>query len=316
MRFLEYVLFYKKIRKVKIVKDPLFILGHWRSGTTFLQTLLSLDPQMGFLTGHQAFMPGIDLFKSQLLTNILNRGFPKKRAMDNMPRGLSVPEEEEFVLTTNTTIGSYHSLWFPRNDQYFEKYTLMKNINQQELANWKNEYVFLLKKILFYKNNKEQLMLKNPPNTARIKILLELFPQAKFVNIHRNPYDVFSSMKNMYKKSIQNHFFQKMSDEEIDEKILKWYEELMKQYMAQVPLIPPANLVDIKYEQFEKDPLTHLESLYQHFQLDFSTAKPLVQAHLMQIKTYKKNQLNLTPAQRDTIFNRWSFAFEYFGYSR
>ena len=43
----ESLIYRKRIRETKIEKDPIFILGHWRSGTTYLQNVLSRDEQFG-----------------------------------------------------------------------------------------------------------------------------------------------------------------------------------------------------------------------------------------------------------------------------
>lgn len=313
VRWLEWLIFNKKIKAAKIHPSPIFILGHWRSGTTFLQTLFSHDPQFGYLCGYQAFMPGLELLNSKLIYKILDLVIPHKRAMDNMPRGLTVPEEEEFSLTATTTMGSYHSLWFPHNESYFEKYNLFENISNVELKNWKKAYYHLLQKIVLY-TGKNRLVLKNPPNTARIKVLLELFPKAKFVNIYRNPYDVFLSMKNMYDKSICPLFLQDMTKAEIEEKIFSNYERVMKKYIEEVTLIPSQNFINIRYEDLEKDPLIKLKEIYLALGLNFDSAKMPVITYLASIKNYKKNEFSIDPQMREKINTRWKFAFDYFGY--
>lgn len=313
VRCLEWLLFSKKIKASKVHPSPIFILGHWRSGTTFLQTLFSKDPQLGYLCGYQAFMPGLELLNIKILYKILNSVIPQKREMDNMPRGLIIPEEEEFAITATTMIGSYHSLWFPHNEGYFEKYNLFENITEYELKDWKQTYYKLLQKIVLF-TGKERLVLKNPPNTARIKVLLDLFPQAKFVNIYRNPYDVFLSMRNMYRKSICPLFLQEMSDREIDEKIFTYFEKVMKKFIAEVDLIPKENYINIRYEDLEQNPLTIMKELYHYLDLNFDPAQTPVQLYLTSVKDYKKNTFSIDPIVLQEINNRWKFAFDYFQY--
>jgi len=48
-----------KIKQTEITKPPVFIIGHWRSGTTYLHTLLSKDQNFTYVTNMQAFMPSI-----------------------------------------------------------------------------------------------------------------------------------------------------------------------------------------------------------------------------------------------------------------
>ncbi|MFX1325564.1 MAG: sulfotransferase, partial [Promethearchaeota archaeon] len=56
-RIREYMLFNKILKKTKLHSDPIFIIGHWRSGTTHLHNLLCQDPQFGFITMLQASFP-------------------------------------------------------------------------------------------------------------------------------------------------------------------------------------------------------------------------------------------------------------------
>ena len=87
---------------------------------------------------------------------------------------------------------------FPQKiNHYLEKYVLFENISCDEIQDWKNSYLYLLKK-LSIANKSRQLVLKNPPNTARIKMLLSLFPNAKFIYIHRNPFEVYASNKRLW----------------------------------------------------------------------------------------------------------------------
>jgi len=313
IRLLDSLFFTKKVENTLVHESPLFVLGHWRSGTTFLQTLLSKDTQFGFLNGYQAFMPGLEFVNSKLIYKILDLAVPKKRQMDNMPRGLTIPEEEEFALTATTNMGSYNSLWFPKNETYFYKFNLFEGINSQELNLWKKSYTNLLKRVSLY-TGKPRLVLKNPPNTARIKVLLEIYPKAKFINIHRNPYDVYMSMKNMYNKSIAPHFLQKMSKEDVHEKIMQWYEKLMKKYIQEVNLIPQAQFYDIKYEEFILNPLKKLEQAYSTLNLDYSLVKDEFQKHLDSVANYKKNSFEMDNTTLEDINKRWAFSFLYFGY--
>jgi len=181
------------------------------------------------------------------------------------------------------------------------------------LKNWKCTYYKLLQKIVLF-TGKDRLVLKNPPNTARIKVLLELFPQAKFVNIYRNPYDVFLSMRNMYKKSICPLFLQEMSDQEIDEKIFMYYEKVMKKFIDEAGLIPKENYINIRYEDLEQNTFAVMQEIYRSLELNFSPAESPVLTHLASIKNYKKNEFSIDPIILDKINKRWKFAFDYFQY--
>jgi hypothetical protein len=58
----------------------------------------------------------------------------------------------------------------------------MDNIPKNVIEEWKEIYLYLLKKETLYRDGK-RLVLKNPANTARVTLLLEMFPNARFVHI-------------------------------------------------------------------------------------------------------------------------------------
>eukprot|EP00889_Picochlorum_renovo_P000012 jgi/Picre1/27042/NNA_000012.t1 len=53
----ETVLFSRKIRSSKVHDEPVFIVGHPRTGTTHLHNLLSLDSQFGYVDTFQVAFP-------------------------------------------------------------------------------------------------------------------------------------------------------------------------------------------------------------------------------------------------------------------
>ena len=71
---------YQRIAQLPIGQDPLFILGYFRSGTTFLHTLLSKDPQFAFTTNYHAGFPHLVLWGQSFFKRLRSIGRPKKRA--------------------------------------------------------------------------------------------------------------------------------------------------------------------------------------------------------------------------------------------
>ncbi len=306
-----------KYRKETIKKAPIFILGHWRSGTTHLHNLLCQDPQMAYVTTYQSVFPDT-LFNK--LGRFLFLGFsklliPGTRKGDNVSLGSSLPQEEEFALGDKIPICYYFFWMFPKNMlRYYEEYIGFKNIVVNQLEKWKSNYKLLIKKAL--KNTRrERFLSKNPPNTGRIKILLEMFPNAKFIHIHRNPIEVFLSTQNFYKKMLPPLQLQDISQEEIDQKIIDVYKKIMSDYLEQKELIPKANLVEVSFEKLEKKPAEVLEYIYDTLQLEgHSEAVPNFEIYISNLKNYKKNKHVISKRQLDILINEWGFALEKFNY--
>jgi hypothetical protein len=314
---LQRMLFSKKIRNISLEDHPpVFILGLWRTGTTHLHYLMACDPQFVYLKNHQAFTFNFSLLSLDRLNKILNVFVPGRRPQDNVRLTLDDPAEEEQPLSTTTTRSSIHSFFFPKNRSYFRKYHLFEGISEGEKLQWQQDYLFLLKGIAYYNKNKN-LLLKNPHNTGRVKELLELFPQAKFVFIHREPSTVFRSTRKLYNRMISSQFLQHCSLKEIENIILEENACIMRKYLSERDLIPEGHLVEIAFDDLEKKPLDTMESIYQTLELEgFVDALPHMKEYLDSVRQYRRNTYRPLPqALRERIQTKWGFWIEEFEYN-
>jgi len=298
-----------KIRKNTIDDAPIFIIGHWRSGTTHLHNLLCQDAQMGYTTTYQSVFPDT-LFNK--LGFFLFRGFtrilmPGNRAGDNVRLKASFPQEEEFALGSKTQICFYYFWMFPRNLlDYYTDYIRLKKPNGNQLESWKEDYKLLIKKSL-RNTNKKVYLSKNPPNTGRIKILLEMFPNAKFIHIHRNPVEVFVSTQKFFYKMLPHLQLQTIKPEEIDDAIFVLYKNLMDDYFEQKHLIPKENLFEFSFDQLQEKPLLTLRDLYLGLNLTgFEKAQPKFKAYLKSVDQYKKNKHHIKKEHLDRLLVEWN----------
>ena len=216
LQWLQRLVFKFKLRDVDLSKtSPVFILGHWRSGTTHIHYTLAKDKQFVYLNNFQSFFFNICMSKMKWFNRLLAPLVPSTRPMDNMEMALTKPQEEEQVLSNISDTAGVNSFYFPKNRSYFYKFNLFKGISDKEYARWQKDYSYVLK--LIYKMNGEgRLLLKNPNNTSRIKQLLELFPNAKFIYIHRNPFQVYLSTKHLNRIVLRSQRLQEITDEEED----------------------------------------------------------------------------------------------------
>ena len=138
-----------RFKKKSIDKEPVFILGHWRSGTTHLHNLLCQDPQMGYTTTFQSVFPDTLFNKTGrfLFENFTRLLIPGKRKGDNVSLGSTYPQEEEFALGDKTPISFYYFWMFPRNIMsYYNSYIRFRGIEVDELDNMveKNDFILIL----------------------------------------------------------------------------------------------------------------------------------------------------------------------------
>lgn len=315
---IQRLLFSRKVRRISLDGDqPVFILGLWRTGTTHLHYLMASDDQFGYLKNHQAFTMNFSLLSLDRLNKILSIFVPGKRPQDNVKVTLDDPAEEEQAFCTMTTRSSIHSFWFPHNKSYFTKYHLFEDITEKEKNAWKKDYLFLLKNIAYY-SKKKRLLLKNPHNTGRVKELLELFPQARFIFIHRDPYTVFRSTKKLYNRMINSQMLQHCSQREIEKSILDDNASILRKYLRERELIPEGQLVEIGFDELENRPLDTMERIYGTLKLDgYEDARPSMENYLQSVKQYKRNKYRPLPkAIHGKLHSAWDFWFEEFGYQR
>lgn len=103
---------YRKLLADKpLENDPLFILGHWRSGTTFVHNIFAQDSHFGYTTTYQTVFPHMMMFGQPMFKKTMGWLMPDKRPTDNMELAPDLPQEEEFALS-NMMPYSYYDFWF------------------------------------------------------------------------------------------------------------------------------------------------------------------------------------------------------------
>lgn len=306
---------FDKIKKNIKVKSPIFIIGHWRSGTTFMHYILGQDKNLAYVSTFETMTPNMMIEREEFFKNIVKNHLPKKRPMDNLELNADLPYEEEYAIANLCPDSFYHAWYFPKKmREYFDNNVLYKNIGNGIKERWIEIYDYFLKKITF-KNNGNQIIIKSLVNTAKIPIILEKYPDAKFIFMYRNPYKVYLSTWKLYRKILPIFSFQKLTNKELDNEILYNYENLIKKYINDRKLIPKENLLEIKYEDFVKNPLDTVNMIYEKFELkSFKKAKDSFIDYINKHKNYRTNHYNLDETIKDKVYSNWNFAFKEFGY--
>ena len=168
-----------------------------------------------------------------------------------------------------------------------------------------------------YLDGGRRLLLKNPVNTARIPMLLDLFPDAKFVVIHRSPYEVYPSSVNLHRKILAMTSLQDFDDQLIEDNVLAIYEQVMQTYLKDRSLIPPQNLVEVGYADLDERPAETVRDIYRTLDIDgWDEASNHVDEYIESQRGYRKNGFAISDRSRALIEDRWRFAFDAFGYAK
>jgi hypothetical protein len=313
-RWYEEAVYYFRVRKKKDPADPVFIIGHWRSGTTFLHNILCNDQQIGYVTTYQSVFPN-NLWSKVIFNKFMKARMPKTRPGDNVRLAVGYPQEDEFAISNMNPFTYYQFMYFPENYRDFYDRFIRFRDNPEIVEQWKNDYRKMIKKACVNTGGSIPI-LKNPCNSGRIKVLLEMYPDARFIHIIRNPVVIFLSARKFFVELLPTLWFHRVDEKFIEEMVFDVYELLMHDLLAMKELIPPQNYLEIKFEEFEKDPLAHMEAIYNHMRLQgFEKARPEFSAYLGSMEGYRKNRYQeIDESIIERIRERWGFAMELWDY--
>lgn len=315
LRAYQHLRYGKTFERVQLDQAPIFVLGHWRSGTTHLHNLLTRDRRFGYVSALQVIAPDLFYVAGESFKKLLRKGTPENRLIDNMAWSIDSPQEEEMALG-NVSPHSFYLFWsFPQNARkYFDRYAVFEDASAAVIEGWKEQYVDVLKRATLNMKGR-RLVIKNPVNTGRIPVLLELFPQAKFIFLHRNPYDVFLSTRNLYKKTLPYSQLQEISDEEIDANILSFYEGLLRHYLRDRAMVPKRNLIEISYDDLDETPMMVMRKIYRRLNFwPFTRVRSRLRRYLDSLAGYKKNRYEISAEDVKKVNEHWRFAFDEWGY--
>ena len=315
LRVLQETLLRRSIRKVKLAAPPIFILGHWRTGTTLLHELMICDERVGFPTTYQCLDPNHFLLTEGLFTRWLKFLAPSRRPMDNMKAGFDRPQEDEFALCMLGAGSPYLTIAFPNHPPQCQEYLDLENLSPTALRRWKRTLKhFLL--LVTYKVRK-RLVLKSPPHTARIKVLKDMFPGALFIHIVRDPYVVFPSTINLWRTIYKTHGLQTPTCAGLEEHVLETFARMNERLEEGKKLLDPKQFYELRYEELTKDSVGEMKKIYDHFQLGaYEQYLPRLQEYLASVKGYETNKYQLTDAQRTAIAERWGAYIRRYGYGQ
>ncbi len=291
IRLFERLRFGLSIRRHKLAEPPVFIIGHWRSGTTNMHNLMLQDPQFASVTMLHCAIPSGFLTWEWLARWILKRRLPKSRPMDAVPLGIDEPMSEDFALAGLTHMSHYLNYFFPRiAEKTFRQTVLFEGASKADVAHWSDMFEYLLRKVSFAAKGK-RLLLKNPPNLGRVPEVLKLYPNARFIHVYRNPYLVHASTMKLMDRFMDNLAFQSHDPEAIEEFVSRRYELILEKWFTDKSCIPPENLIELRHEDITANPMEIVERIYQQFGLStWETMRPRLKTYSDSLIGYKNNE--------------------------
>lgn len=315
MRLVQQALFRRAVERTEITKPPVFILGHWRSGTTYLHELMMQDQRFNTPTSYQCFQPHHFIISQWLVTRLFWWLMPGKRPMDNVSLDWNSPQEDEFALCAMGVPSSYRSIAFPNDPPVDLQYLNMQGLSARQLEEWQQALLWFVKLVTYYGGG--QVLLKSPPHTGRLKILAELFPGAKFIHLVRDPYSLYPSNVRLWRALNFAQGFQLSEGQNVEAFVFECMDRMYSGFHEQREQVDPEIICDLRYEDLVRDPVGQLRGIYERLDLgDFSAVEPNLQKYAESRRNYRPNRHELDEPTRATIADRWSFYFDRYGYEK
>jgi hypothetical protein len=315
-RLLERRIHQPRVHSTPIKEPPVFILGHWRSGTTYLHYLLAQDDSYGYMSFYQTVAPEMLFIGQNTIKHFIEGVAPDRRPGDKMLTPVSGPQEDEYAIVNQTPHSMYHYMSFPRQQRYYvDRYCVLDGIPPDAYNALKETYRNTLRATSRLADEKP-LLIKNPANTGRISMLLKLFPDAKFIHIHRNPYDVFFSTFNFFKQTHKVTALQTIDDETLKENILYTYRRMYQKLFEDISLIPEGHFAEVRYDDLNADALPEVQQLYETLNLgDFERVRPAICAEVEARASHTGNRYTYDDtATIESIQQEWGFTIERWQY--
>lgn len=307
----------RKLEGFELDQPPVFIIGHWRSGTTYLHDLLACDPEFGYPTTYECFAPNHFLLSERAARFWFDFVLPSRRPPDNVTTGFNRPQEDEFALCNLGLHSPLLTMALPRQGPVDMDYLDLANLTEAERRAWLDGFLWFIRRVAFRQG--KRLILKSPTHTARLRALIKLFPEARFIYIARNPLSVFPSTIHLWKSMNSTQGLENPPNDDpwLQDFVLDTFMHMFQRYEEDRRLVPAGNIAEVTYEDLVASPKGVLRGLYDRLGLgDFGRAEAEVDAYLARTKDYKTNTYELSEAAADLIRERWAPYIRRFGYDK
>lgn len=292
----------EKIKDYKLPDDPIIIIGHWRTGSTFLHQLLAIDPNLVTSNVFQGSIPDSFLTSRKSYEPIMGRALRDTRPMDQVTLSMDEPLEDEYALFRLSSYSPLERIIFPKSNEYFLNQFPGFLPEGDKLSEWKEAVKYFYKKLTL--ENNKTILIKNPFHSFRINVLNEIFPKARYIHIIRHPHRVVPSTIRMWDivgtQNAMNRKWIKPNIKDTSDLLLR----MLKKIDIDLKGLPEDRYYEIKFEDLEKNPVKEIKSIYNHFNVQFSEEfDKQINDFLISVKGYQKNKYTMPEGDKLEINN-------------
>jgi hypothetical protein len=304
----------RAIRRTPLAGPPIFVLGHWRSGTTLMHEFLHLDSRFASPNTYQCFAPWHFLLTEPWIQKFGNFLLPDKRPMDNMQAGWALPQEDEFALMILGAPTPYSWIAFPEHPVPHMDSLGSGSFQPQDLKHWKGLIDWFFRALTYHTG--KPLIIKSPPHTGRLGILVDMYPQAKFIHMVRDPRKLYPSTLKLWRALIDTQGMQRTVDpEQLHRFVIDSQHRMYDSFEVDRQRLGPEQLIDIRYEDLIADPQKIVGRIYEQLHLgDSQAVLERLAVHLASHKDYQPNQHQVDEEIERVVQRDWVDYARRYGY--
>lgn len=271
-------LLFRSLRRTE-VREPVFSIGHARSGTTYLHRLMARDSQFSVVLMYEMFFPSLlqkrllrlvfradaTLFGNRLrrrIDEVEQRAFADTNDMHRT--GFFAAEEDDFLLTWSLSSGFWIVL-FPYLGQL--DFYHVDRWSQRKRRRMMAFYKECVRRQLALNGGGTHLS-KNPTFCGRVESIIETFPDAKFIVPMRNPYETIPSLLKMLQTTWA---LQGRDDRLIAESLRVLADQSIDSYCHPLEVLarhPETRSCVVDYRELVGQPATTMRRVYDELDLD------------------------------------------------
>ena len=252
LAWLQSLLFARRLRRLQLPDDPIVVIGHWRSGTTYLHQLLACDPAVATARNTLTMAPQVALLLKPWIAPVLKTWMTRTRPIDAVPWGPDDPQEDELGLARLTFDTNMAGMAFPRN--------YLANFRRHVLVTtraYERQWLQFCRLTWLHDGaGKTHWLIKNSVHTARVSLVLRHFPRARFVLLRRTPVDSIRSLVQVKQRLGTLVGLQPVPDQVTQlEETVTAHRELLDAFETSRHLIPDQQLLELDYDDLIHQPL-------------------------------------------------------------
>ena len=299
LAWLQTLLVQRRLRRLALPQDPLVVIGHWRSGTTFLHQLLAADPAWATARNSLTVAPQVAVLLKPLLRPLLRLGMTTVRPIDAVPWSENDPQEDELGIARLSMDTNMAGMAFPRAYPFHFRRSVLETT-----AGFERQWLHFTRLTWLHDGRgRSGLLIKNSAHSARVDLILRHFPKARFVLLRREPSDSIRSLVQVKQRLADLVGLQPAPDAitQVEETVAA-HHQLLEAFEASRAAIPPGQLLELDYDDLVATPLAAVQRIYDHFDCPgWERAQTAIEARLHQARSYRADPVRLSAAAESRL---------------